>query len=113
MVSLIKVRLEEEKIKMRKSGKSILKSITAGLLTLALLLPSTAMAAKEAGEEQTVRSVQSTLITVDGNDVQRNTDGNAINTFKGFGAVTCNNSSRLLMDYKEEWPEEYWEMMKL
>ena len=113
MVSLIKVGLEEKKIKMRKSGKRILKSITAGLLTLALLLPSTAMAAKEAGEKQTVRSVQSTLITVDGNDVQRNTDGNAINTFKGFGAVTCNNSSRLLMDYKEEWPEEYWEMMKL
>jgi hypothetical protein len=31
--------------------------------------------------------------------------------FRGLGAVTCNGSSRLLMDYKEENPEAYWEIM--
>lgn len=46
-------------------------------------------------------------VTLDGNEVD------PVNTFGGFGAVTCNNTSRLLMDYKEDSPEQYWEMMKL
>lgn len=46
-------------------------------------------------------------ITVDGDVID------PVNTFKGFGAVTCNNTSRLLMDYKEEHPDKYWEMMEL
>lgn len=46
-------------------------------------------------------------ITVDGDVID------SVNTFKGFGAVTCNNTSRLLMDYKEEHPDKYWEMMEL
>lgn len=44
-------------------------------------------------------------------------DGNTMVTtensaFRGLGAVSCNNSSRLLMDYKEEHEKEYWEIMK-
>lgn len=35
--------------------------------------------------------------------------GNSL--FRGLGAVTCNGSSRLLMDYKEENPDQYWEIM--
>ncbi|MDR1209705.1 MAG: hypothetical protein LBK41_05270 [Clostridiales bacterium] len=35
------------------------------------------------------------------------------NKFKGFGAITCNNSSTLLIDYKYEHPSEYWEIMNL
>ena len=46
-------------------------------------------------------------ITVDGDVID------PVNTFRGFGAVTCNNTSRLLMDYKEEHPDKYWEMMEL
>lgn len=43
-------------------------------------------------------------------------DGNtqvkgANSLFRGLGAVTCNGSSRLLMDYKEENPDQYWEIM--
>lgn len=43
-------------------------------------------------------------------------DGSSCNTnpamaFRGVGAVSCNNSSRLLMDYKEENPTAYWEIM--
>ncbi|WP_407271199.1 S-layer protein [Radiobacillus sp. PE A8.2] len=44
-------------------------------------------------------------ITIDGNDVDE------FNRFKGFGAVSANNTSRLLVDYKEEHPEKYWEIM--
>lgn len=43
-------------------------------------------------------------------------DGNTMvaaenSAFRGLGAVSCNNSSRLLMDYKEEHKKEYWEIM--
>ncbi|MGM7723203.1 S-layer protein [Metabacillus sp. Hm71] len=44
-------------------------------------------------------------ITIDGNNVDK------YNRFKGFGTVTANNTSRLLLDYKEEHPKKYWEIM--
>ncbi|MEH7250691.1 S-layer protein [Neobacillus niacini] len=44
-------------------------------------------------------------ITIDGNNVDQ------YNRFKGFGTVTANNTSRLMLDYKEEHPEEYWQIM--
>lgn len=33
--------------------------------------------------------------------------------FRGFGMVSANNSSRLLLDYKTERPRRYWEIMRL
>ncbi|MCM1167810.1 MAG: glycosyl hydrolase family 59 [Ruminococcus sp.] len=48
-------------------------------------------------------------VTVDGNTV--NTDDGTV--FRGLGAVTGNNSSRLLMDYKTQNPDAYWEIMNL
>jgi hypothetical protein len=44
-------------------------------------------------------------ITIDGNNVDE------YNRFKGFGTVSGNNTSRLMLDYKEEHPEKYWEIM--
>lgn len=44
-------------------------------------------------------------ITIDGNNVDK------YNRFKGFGTVTANNTSRLMLDYKEENPKAYWEIM--
>lgn len=35
----------------------------------------------------------------------------ARSAYRGLGAVTCNSSSRLLMDYKEKNPKAYWEIM--
>lgn len=46
-------------------------------------------------------------VTVDGSRIDE------ANTFGGFGSVTCNNTSRLLMDYKALHEDRYWEMMKL
>ncbi|MCM1062564.1 MAG: glycosyl hydrolase family 59 [Eubacterium sp.] len=45
-------------------------------------------------------------------------DGNTVNmdegtVYRGLGVVTGNNSSRLLMDYKTENPDAYWEIMNL
>ena len=47
------------------------------------------------------------VLTVNGNTkVTR-----AKSAYRGLGAVTCNGSSRLMMDYKEEHPKAYWEIM--
>lgn len=46
-------------------------------------------------------------VTIDGTRIDEE------NTFGGFGSVTCNNTSRLLMDYKALHEDNYWEMMKL
>ncbi|MFT8393561.1 MAG: glycosyl hydrolase [Liquorilactobacillus ghanensis] len=35
------------------------------------------------------------------------------NTFKGFGYISCNNSSRLLLDYKWEYPESYQQILTI
>ncbi len=48
-------------------------------------------------------------VTIDGNTI--NTDEGTV--YKGLGVVTGNNSSRLLMDYKTENPNAYWEIMNL
>lgn len=47
-------------------------------------------------------------IKIDGSTVNKKKQ----NRFRGLGAVSCNNSSRLLMDYKEDHPKEYWEIMR-
>lgn len=46
-------------------------------------------------------------VTIDGERIDE------FNTFGGFGSVTCNNTSRLLMDYKALHEDKYWEMMRL
>ncbi len=37
------------------------------------------------------------------------TDENML--YEGFGYISANNSSRLLLDYKEENPDAYWEIL--
>ncbi|XOQ13495.1 MAG: Galactosylceramidase [Shouchella clausii] len=44
-------------------------------------------------------------ISIDGEDVDPH------NRFKGFGTVSANNTTRLLIDYKDEYPEKYWQIM--
>lgn len=46
-------------------------------------------------------------ITIDGN--KANTGENYL--YRGAGMVSANNSSRLLLDYKAENPEAYWEIL--
>lgn len=60
---------------------------------------------QEVGE--TVEGVSVKDILIDG--ATANTT--ACMAYRGAGAVSCNNSSRLLMDYKEENPKAYWEIM--
>jgi hypothetical protein len=57
------------------------------------------------GTNETKAEAITKSITIDGNNVDQ------YNRFKGFGTVTANNTSRLMLDYKEEHPKEYWEIM--
>lgn len=52
-----------------------------------------------------------TSISIDGNDV-KSTNVNGL-TFKGFGVLSANGTSALLMDYKAEHPEKYAEFLKI
>ena len=47
-------------------------------------------------------------ISIDGST--RNTAENS--EWKGFGFISANNSSRLLLDYKAEHPDEYWSLLE-
>jgi hypothetical protein len=52
-----------------------------------------------------------TSISIDGNDVKAaNVNGL---TFKGFGVLSANGTSALLMDYKAEHPEKYAEFLRI
>lgn len=78
------------------AGSMVLGSVYAGSGTVAVTNENTAQAATE-----------KRTLTIDGNTMVT-TEQTA---FRGLGAVTCNNSSRLLMDYKEENEGAYWEIM--
>ncbi len=77
------------------------------------------MSAESTTAETTVEEVRE-FPTAQVNAAYQNVtiDGNTVNTnegtvFRGLGTVTGNNSSRLLMDYKVQNPEAYWEIMNL
>lgn len=65
----------------------------------------------EAVKEIPLASVDTSYkaVTVDGSTV--NMDEGTV--WRGLGVVTGNNSSRLLMDYKTQNPDAYWEIMNL
>lgn len=50
-------------------------------------------------------------IVLDGNNIKAN-NVNGL-TFKGFGVLSANGTSALLMDYKSEHPDKYVEMLKI
>ncbi|KRK86900.1 glycosyl hydrolase [Lentilactobacillus sunkii] len=52
-----------------------------------------------------------TSFAIDGDKLELNA-GDA-NTFKGFGYLSCNNSSRLLLDYKWEHRDSYDEILQI
>lgn len=83
--------------KKRRKLQKLVGSLTAAstiLGTVAFIEPN------EPQAEATAK-----IITIDGDNVD------PYNRFKGFGTVTANNTSRLMLDYKEEHPEKYWEIM--
>jgi hypothetical protein len=52
-----------------------------------------------------------TTVSVDGNNIAT-TNVNGL-TFKGFGVLSANGTSELLMDYKSEHPDQYAELLRI
>ncbi len=78
-----------------------LKSIAAAAICAAAAANSVILPAAAEQEAQPMN------ITIDGNNA--NTLENML--YRGVGMVSGNNSSRLLLDYKAENPDAYWEIM--
>ena len=56
-------------------------------------------------------SGSATNVSIDGNN-NASTNVNGL-TFKGFGVLSANGTSALLMDYKSEHPEQYAELLRI
>ncbi|MBM7603910.1 hypothetical protein JOC75_001883 [Metabacillus crassostreae] len=84
------------------SKKKMKKLIGSVAITTLLVGSVITVSPKESKAEVITKN-----ITIDGENVDE------YNRFKGFGTVTANNTSRLMLDYKEEHPKKYWEIMNL
>lgn len=82
-------------------------ALVAGLLAGGLASAPLAAAGPAAADAEPAV----TEITVDGDDVAAD-NVNGL-TFKGFGVLSANSTSALLMDYKAEHPEEYAELLRI
>ncbi|MDC3416772.1 S-layer protein [Aquibacillus salsiterrae] len=85
---------------MAKGKIGIRKVFSFVIIVLALFVAAAVIQVNKSKAEEITKT-----ITIDGNDVDE------YNRFKGFGVVSGNNTSRLLMDYKEENPKQYWKIM--
>ncbi|MCL6601504.1 MAG: S-layer homology domain-containing protein [Paenibacillus sp.] len=66
---------------------------------------------KQAIDDARQTAVSTVKVLLDGNNIQ--TDNVNGLTFKGFGVLSANSTSALLMDYKAEHPEAYKEMLQI
>lgn len=95
-----------EGAKLMRGWKKCMAWLLAGSLAWSALYVGTPY--EKAGTKQEVSAATKTrTLKIDG--TTQVTSENSL--FRGLGAVTCNGSSRLFMDYKEENPTEYWEIM--
>ena len=99
----------------------VFRRVCVGILSLSLLVTGmpfcsggakTQAAGVQSGvtEKKSVAKEKSGSITVDGNDIRAN-NVNGL-TYKGFGLLSANSTSDLLMDYKAQNPEAYAELLQ-
>ncbi len=87
--------------------KKILWKLGVGLMSVSLVVSG--MPA-QAAQTASAAGVKDYSIVLDGNDIKtENVNGL---TWKGFGLLSANSSSDLLMDYKSQNPEAYAELMQ-
>lgn len=99
--------------------KTSINKICAGVLIFSLMMgyvfltqPAAVSAAEAARKDTAARAagVRRGSVTVDGDQIQtENVNGL---TFKGFGLLSGNSTSDLLMDYKAENPEAYARLLQ-
>lgn len=88
----------------------LLKSIICFMLALALsasCMPSVMADNTKGGAVSEMKE-----IIISGSDVEaaaKNVNGL---TYKGFAMLSCNSTSNLLLDYKSDHPDKYWELLE-
>lgn len=90
-----------------------IKQILAGALCFGLAISDkSALSLGEINMDKvTVQAAENVSdITIDGNNINKENKNGL--TYKGFGLLTANSTSDLLMDYKVEHPEKYVEMLQ-
>jgi hypothetical protein len=95
---------------MKKAVQKVLASVLSAAVCMSTFPMANAFAATKTDSTDTVSTVD---VTVKGDDVAeaaKNVNGL---TFKGFGVLSGNSTSALLMDYKAEYPDQYWKMMRI
>lgn len=93
-----------------KVSRKILAGVLMGSVVISMWSPNTFFFNQKRDNFLSgtkVQAAETKTLTIDGK-TKRTETGSA---FRGLGAVTCNGSSRLLMDYKQQHPTEYWEIM--
>lgn len=94
---------------MRKNLKRILTTaLTAAMLISTLGGATVADKKVTAADKNNADKIDRTIINIDGTTANKDTQ----TAYRGIGTVSCNGTSRLLMDYKEKNPKAYWEIMK-
>ncbi|MCI9503559.1 MAG: hypothetical protein HFG76_16575, partial [Hungatella sp.] len=67
---------------------------------------------KARAAEKNKLASQAPRIVIDGAEVEKAGENKNGLTFKGFGVLDCNSTNALLLDYKVQHPEKYWEMLE-
>ncbi|MFH8252279.1 family 16 glycoside hydrolase [Microbacterium sp. B2969] len=86
----------------RRMRMALATAVSAAVIAAPLAVP---IAAQAAGAD-------SVTVTVDGADVAAAALNKNGLTFKGFGVLSANSTSALLMDYKSQHPDKYWELVE-
>lgn len=92
--------------------RKLLKKAGVCLLSLSMVLTSNVgvSAAGISSKKGAAVDTKTGSIVIDGNDIKAD-NVNGL-TYKGFGMLSANSTSDLLMDYKSQNPEKYAELMQ-
>ncbi len=90
------------RVRRRRMSLAFIAATAVAMIAPVLVAPTSAQAA---GSDPV-------SVTVDGADVAAAAENVNGLTFKGFGVLTANSTSALLLDYKAQHPEKYWELIE-
>ena len=86
----------------RRGRVALAAAITAAVVLAPIAVPVRADAAP----------TDTVVVTVDGANVATAAQNRNGLTFKGFGVLSANSTSALLLDYKSQHPDKYWELIE-
>lgn len=86
----------------RSLRMTLAAAVTAAVIAVPLTVPTMAQAAV----------TDPVLVNVNGADVAAAAQNRNGLTFKGFGVLSANSTSALLLDYKSQHPDKYWELIE-